>query len=623
MDSSVPCAASVSRRAVAPPARRALPRHAGLALLALVVLALPLFARNDYVLDVAILVALNAIVCVGLNLLVGYAGQISLGHAGFFGLGAYGAALLAARYGWPPLAALATATAGVGLLAFLVGRPILRLKGHYLAMATLGLGIIVAIVIATEDGITGGPDGMAVPPLTLAGFALQGERTWYWVAGGCLVGAVWLAINLIASPTGRALRALHGSEIAAQLAGIDSARHKLTAFVVSAVFAAFAGGLAAFYAGFVTPAKASFLHSIELVTMVVFGGMASTFGAVVGAAVLTVLPQLLTSLKDYEMVVFGALLMATMIFFPRGVVPTLAAMWRRRRRLGPALSPEVRGGGSADAARPAAVAPAGSLHIESLSRRFGGVQAIAGLSFDIQPGTVHSIIGPNGAGKTTLLNLLTGVYAPSSGRIVFDGVDLTGAPPHRWAAAGVGRTFQNLQVFFNMTALENVMTGRHRLERSSLVAALLHTPRLARIERESRERALEWLRFLDLAAYADSPADALPYGALKRLEIARALAGEPRLLLLDEPAAGLNPTEALEIDALIKRVAAGGTTVVLVEHNMHLVMGVSDHILVLDHGKRLAEGTAEEVRHDPRVIEAYLGAGAATAPAAAAETADA
>ena len=316
----------------APVALRSPPRgRRGLALLALVVALVPLFSRNAYVLDVAILVALNAIVCVGLNLLVGYAGQISLGHAGFFALGAYGSALLAARLHWPPLLALATATAGVALLAFVVGRPILRLKGHYLAMATLGLGIIVSIVIATEDGITGGPDGMAVPALTLGGHALRGEGVWYAIAGACLLGAVWLASNLIASPTGRALRALHTSELAAELAGIDSARQKLRIFVISAVFAAFAGGLAAFYAGFITPAKASFLHSIELVTMVVFGGMASTFGAVVGAAVLTVLPQLLTSLKDYEMVVFGALLMATMIFFPRGVVPTLGALWRRWR----------------------------------------------------------------------------------------------------------------------------------------------------------------------------------------------------------------------------------------------------------------------------------------------------
>ncbi|MGZ5157759.1 MAG: ABC transporter ATP-binding protein [Caldimonas sp.] len=260
------------------------------------------------------------------------------------------------------------------------------------------------------------------------------------------------------------------------------------------------------------------------------------------------------------------------------------------------------------------VGRSGTLRVENLSRRFGGVEAIAELTFQVRSGTVHSIIGPNGAGKTTLLNLLTGVYAPSTGRVVFDGADLTGAAPHRYAAAGIGRTFQNLQIFFNMTVLENVMTGRHRLERVGLAAALLHTPALRRVERESRERALECLRFLELGGDAERPADSLPYGALKRLEIARALAGEPLMLLLDEPAAGLNPTEALEIDALIKRIAARGTTVVLVEHNMRLVMGVSDHILVLDHGRRLVEGTAEEVRHDSRVIEAYLGTGPAGAP---------
>ena len=301
-------------------------------MLALVIAVAPLAIANNYFYDVAILVGLNAIVCVGLNLLIGYAGQISLGHAGFFGLGAYGSALLATRYGFPPLAALAAATAGVALVAFVVGRPILRLQGHYLAMATLGLGIIVSIVISTEDRLTGGPDGMTVPAMAVLGFVVQGERTWYWVVGAFLLLAVWLAQNLIESPMGRALRALHSSEIAAEVIGIDTARHKLMVFVLSAVFAAAAGGLTAYYAGFITPAKASFLHSIELVTMVVFGGMASTFGAVVGAAVLTVLPQALTLLKDYEMVIFGALLMATMIFLPRGVVPTLADFLSRGTR---------------------------------------------------------------------------------------------------------------------------------------------------------------------------------------------------------------------------------------------------------------------------------------------------
>ncbi len=326
-------AANASERGAAGGARWwATPRTGGTAALALVIALTPLALANNYFYDVAILVALNAIVCVGLNLLIGYAGQISLGHAGFFGLGAYGSALLVARYGWPPLAALVAATAGVAVLAFVVGRPILRLKGHYLAMATLGLGIIVSIVIANEDRITGGPDGMPVPAMTILGLAVRGERTWYWVAGGALLVAVWLALNLIDSPRGRALRALHTSEVGAEVVGIDAVRQKVMVFVVSAVFAAFAGGLTAFYSGFITPAKASFMHSVELVTMVVFGGMASTFGAVVGATVLTVLPQVLTVIQDYEMVVLGAVMMATMIFFPRGVVPTLGALFGRGRR---------------------------------------------------------------------------------------------------------------------------------------------------------------------------------------------------------------------------------------------------------------------------------------------------
>jgi len=330
MDSSVHFEANASSRGVRTRAVAPAPRTRLLLVLALVVASGPLVMPNAYFYDVAILVAFNAIVCVGLNLLIGYAGQISLGHAGFFALGGYGTALLTTRYGVPPLVALAGAVAAVALLAFAVGRPILKLKGHYLAMATLGLGIIVSIVLATEDRITGGPDGMQVPALTLLGFAVQGERVWYWIAAGALLATVFIASNLIDSPTGRALRALHTSEIAAEVAGIDTARHKLLAFVVSASFAAFAGALVAFYSGFVTPAKASFLHSIELVTMVVFGGMASTAGAIVGAAVLTVLPQVLTVFKDYEMVAFGALLMATMIFMPRGVVPTLAELLSRR-----------------------------------------------------------------------------------------------------------------------------------------------------------------------------------------------------------------------------------------------------------------------------------------------------
>jgi len=262
------------------------------------------------------------------------------------------------------------------------------------------------------------------------------------------------------------------------------------------------------------------------------------------------------------------------------------------------------------------------LVVEQLSKSFGGVRAIAELDLQIHEGAVHSIIGPNGAGKTSLINLLSGVYAPAAGSIRLDGRELAGQATHQFAQAGIGRTFQNLQVFFNMTALENVMTGRHLRQPCSLLASLLHTPALRRGEAACRSSARQLLAQVGLEAYADAAADSMPYGALKRLEIARALAAEPRLPLLDEPTAGLNQTEAREIAALIKRLAQTGTTVILVEHNMRLVMEVSDHVFVLDHGRKLAEGTPEQVSSHPQVIEAYLGTADET-PAAAQESAHA
>ncbi|MGD8428796.1 MAG: ABC transporter ATP-binding protein [Ectothiorhodospiraceae bacterium] len=248
------------------------------------------------------------------------------------------------------------------------------------------------------------------------------------------------------------------------------------------------------------------------------------------------------------------------------------------------------------------------LQIENLTKTFGGVHAIQDLSFDIGEGAIHSVIGPNGAGKTTLFNLITGVYTPTSGRIVFDGRDVAGTPPYRLAALGMSRTFQNLQVCMNMSAAENVMIGRHLHLNRRFLPAMLRFPGVVRGDRDCRERAMELMEFVGISRYATAEAASMPYGALKRLEIARALAAESRLLLLDEPAAGLNANETAEIDELIQKVAESGVTVVLVEHDMKLVMNISDHILVLDYGKKLAEGTAEEVRHNPDVISAYLGA---------------
>ena len=304
--------------------------YAVVVLLAVIVAVLPLVLPSVYYLRVAALVAIFAIAVVGLNLLMGFAGQVSLGHAGFFGIGAYAVAIGPTHLGIPSWAALIIGAAAAGMMAFLVGRPILRLRGHYLAVATLGLGLLIALVFTNESAWTGGPDGMPVPRLEVFGFRVFGPRMWYWIASITLVIGAWIAANLIASPTGRALRAIHDSETAARVLGVDVARYKLIAFVISAVYAAIAGAYLALFDGLVTPITAGFLRSIEFVTMAVLGGLGSIFGSIVGAALLVLLPQVLTVLHEYEHIALGLIMMLVMIFLPSGIVPALTARLTRR-----------------------------------------------------------------------------------------------------------------------------------------------------------------------------------------------------------------------------------------------------------------------------------------------------
>ena len=297
----------------------------GLYIVIAILIVLPFVLPNSFYMDLVIRMAINAVIVLGLNLLIGFAGQISLGHAGFLGIGAYASAVLPTHFGWHPLLAMGAGAAVTGALAALVARPIFKLKGHYLAMATLGLGIIINIALRNEAQWTGGPDGMAVPAMGLFGFDLSSDKQWYWVVALLLSVSVWASLSLIDSPFGRALRALHGSEVASQVVGVDVVRYKVAIFVMSAVFASIMGSVTAHYVGFVSPNFADFFHSIELVTMVVIGGMASVYGSLVGAVLLTALPQALATFEGWETVVFGAILMLSMIFMPKGLVPTLAA----------------------------------------------------------------------------------------------------------------------------------------------------------------------------------------------------------------------------------------------------------------------------------------------------------
>jgi branched-chain amino acid transport system permease protein len=307
-------------------------RYATLALLAVMIGLLPLLFPSTYYFRVASLVWVSAFAAIGLNILMGQAGQVSLGHAGFFGMGAYAVAIGPTHLGMPVWAALLAGAVISAGLAYLVGRPILRLRGHYLAIATLGLGVLVALVITTESRWTGGPDGMPVARLTLFGWRASGSSTWYWISGGLLIIGAWIALNLSETPTGRAFRALHDSEVAARVVGIDVSRFKLQAFVIASVYASIAGSVLALMNGFINPDQAGFLHSVELVTMVVLGGLGSVVGSIVGAAVLVTLPQLLTVFQEYEHLLLGLIIILSMIFMRDGIVPTVSKVLARRTR---------------------------------------------------------------------------------------------------------------------------------------------------------------------------------------------------------------------------------------------------------------------------------------------------
>jgi branched-chain amino acid transport system permease protein len=572
----------------------------GLAVFLAAVALAPWLAPNAYIVQVLAFAGLNVTMAVGLNLLMGYAGQVSLGHAGFYGLGAYVSGVLGARLGLSPWLGMPLAASVTGLLALVVGIPTLKLKSYYLAMATLGIGVVLHLAFVQLYGWTGGSSGLAgIPPWDIGPLRVTSDLAHYYLIWAFTAGALWLAWNLVNSGVGQTLRAIGDSEIAAEAIGVDAAREKRSVFVLSAVYASIAGSLYAHYITVISPEIFSFLFSVVLILMVAIGGIGRYWGPVLGALLLTVLPEYLRRYGDYEVPLYGLALIVVMLFLPRGLAGLLE---RWPATVVPTAVP---------AALPGRVAtPAAGerlLEVRGLTKHFGGVRAVHDCTFEVHAGAIKAIIGPNGAGKTTLFNLITGVYAPTAGEVRFRGTRLTGLPTHGVARLGIGRTFQNVQLFPSLSVVENVMVGSAGRSRDGFVAAILGLRRQVSADRERLARARGCLALVGLEPAAFAPAGSLPFGQQKLVEIARAVAGEPELLLLDEPAAGLNTTEKVEMVGLIGRLRDLGMAVLIIEHDMRLVMGVSDRVVVLNYGEKIAEGAPAEVQANPDVVKVYLG----------------
>lgn len=581
----------------------------GFLLFALILIIVPMNAANEYELRVFMLFLIYGIIAVGLNVLVGLTGLVSLGQAGLFALGAYAGSITAIRFGFDIVTASMAAALISGLFGAVLAYPTVRVRGVYLAVITIAFGIIVENVAIEWSALTGGTTGLSgIPQPNLFGIALTGYAFYAVLAVG-LFAATLLIHNLMASRYGRAMRASAQSEIAARALGINVTILRTLAFVISSMLAGIAGVFYAFMNAYISPDIFTFGDSIRFLLMVILGGAGSTFGPVIGAYILTYLPEYLQQFSIWQTFAYGALLLIVMFVLPQGIMGSLDSLMKRylpeKRQAMPVPDPQV------ISQRVGMLKPAqrAELVTQGLTVKFGGLTALADANLRVKPGEIHALIGPNGAGKSTFVNTISGFYRPTSGSFELNGEALGGKGSHELSNLGMARTFQNTELFGEMSVLENVIVGRQRHLSYGLLHALLRAPRMRQEERAARQAAIDLLDFVGLAAYANERARFLPFGMQRRLEIARALASEPRILLLDEPAAGLTTQEIDELGEMIRKIAEFGITVLLIEHHVDLIMAVADTVTVLDYGQVIASAAPSVVQEDPRVIEAYFGGG--------------
>jgi branched-chain amino acid transport system permease protein len=464
----------------------------------------------------------------------------------------------------------------------------------------------MAEVTSNRWSLTGGPMGiMSIPAPSLPDGSEMTAKQYFWLIAGVALICQLLAANLFRSRVGRTLLALQGSEIAAQSVGINVFRYKVLAFVVSSVYAGIGGVFFAHQNGFINSDTFVFPLSVSFLTSVLMGGSATLFGPLVGSVILNLIPTVFASLQEYQLYIYGSIILVTIVFLPKGIVGSLRQMplFRRMQPVPAKIAPDR---SVLDFAR-SAHDDEPVLAVHGLAKNFGGIRALGGVDVTIGRGTVHGLIGPNGSGKSTFINVVTGVFRPSAGTIMLSGNALSPVGPHHMARHGVSRTFQSIRLFSELSVIDNVMVGFHLQLTCGFLAHLLQTRAAVDEEAAFRRKAMALLDFVGIGDRAHERAQNLSYGQQRLLEIARALATRPKLLMLDEPAAGVNPTELHHLARIIRDIKAAGVTLVVIEHHMELIMGISDAISVFDFGQKIAEGSAVAVREDRKVIEAYLG----------------